>query len=571
VTDHHAVNTNWYRAAALFGVLVVTTLVVLPVFDNGFVYDDVDVIANGAVIHDPANLPKVFTRHAMFVSAEDRGSRGLDTYRPMTLVSFFWDSAISGRDPLAYHVTNLVMHLLCVSLVFLLLQILLGGNWGFALLGAAWFALSPHPNTAQIWINGRSDLFCTAYGVAAILVWRQALDAKPAAGRTLRHTVAGLLFLAGLLSKETLLMVLPTLWLWPERVGSFDLVARARRMAPLAAAGVFYLTLRTVVLGGMHASDGGAHVLTALKFLAPLELEGIVGALGPRRLYLRFLSDEFGGLSPAALAALGVVFLALLVGLFGIRRRAPVIAWGAFWFLVTLAPACMIASMLWPGFGRYLYLPSVGLAATLASGAHLLWSNFPRLRVAQGVVSGAYLVFLAMSLYSWAGDFKDVETLYGATIARNPDGPHAYGWLGISYRKAGREEDSIGPLAKARELAPGEPRYTQHLLYALIATKRDEPALALAEQCVALHPREAEECHLYLFADAQLTRPADAMNHLLECLKNDEDGSRCYEAFTHAVNAHQLRPVYRELADARLQEDDMAPVRARTEQAMRTN
>jgi hypothetical protein len=61
------------------------------------------------------------------------------------------------------------------------------------------------------------------------------------------------------------------------------------------------------------------------------------------------------------------------------------------------------------------------------------------------------------------------------------------------------------------------------------------------------------------------------MNHLLECLKNDEDGSRCYEAFTHAVNAHQLRPVYRELADARLQEDDMAPVRARTEQAMRTN
>ena len=47
MTDHHAVNTNWYRAAALFGVLVVTTLVVLPVFDNGFVYDDVDVIANG--------------------------------------------------------------------------------------------------------------------------------------------------------------------------------------------------------------------------------------------------------------------------------------------------------------------------------------------------------------------------------------------------------------------------------------------------------------------------------------------------------------------------------------------
>ena len=61
------------------------------------------------------------------------------------------------------------------------------------------------------------------------------------------------------------------------------------------------------------------------------------------------------------------------------------------------------------------------------------------------------------------------------------------------------------------------------------------------------------------------------MNHLLDCLKNDKKGDRCYEAFAHAVNAHQLGPVYRELADARLQEADMAHVRARTAEAMRAN
>lgn len=564
-------STRWQRAAALFVVLGATVLLNVPVFDNGFVYDDLDVIAEGTVIHDPSNIPALFTQHAMYVSADDPGVKSLDTYRPMTLLSFFWDSAISGRDPFAYHFTNLVMHLVCVSLVFLLLQTLLGGNWVFALLGAAWFALSPHPNTAQIWINGRSDLFCTAYGLVAILVWRRALVTEAGIARAIGHALAALLFLAGLLSKETLLMVLPALWLWPEQRASIDLVARIGRMLPFAVAGAVYLALRMLVLGGLQAGDGGAHLLTALGFLAPLELEGIAGALGPRRLYLRFMSDELGRLSPLALAAIGITFVALLGGMLAIRKRLPVVAWGLFWFVITLAPASLVASMLWPGFGRYLYLPSVGLAATLASSMHLVWERFPRLRLVQAVGGVAYLVFLAASLHSWIGDFRDVETLYGSAITKHPEGPHAYGWLGIAYRKAGRNEDSIGPLAKARELAPSEPRYTQHLLYALVATKRERAALDLAEECVGLHPHDAEECHLYLYTDAQLSRPADAMDHLLECLKSDDDGSRCYEAFAHAVNAHKLGPVYRQLAEARLQEDDMVDVRARTAEAMRAN
>lgn len=564
-------STTWQQAAALSALLAVTALVVSPVFDNGFVYDDTKVILKGTVIHDPANLPAVFTQHAMFVSSNDPGETSLDTYRPMTLVSFFWDSAISGRDPFAYHLTNLVMHLLCVSLVFFLLRVLLGGHWGFALLGAAWFALSPHPNTAQIWINGRSDLFCTAYGLAGILVWRRALDGDTSTGKAVGHGLAALVFLAGLLSKETLLFVLPMLWLWPERTGTLGPVERIRRMLPLAAAGGAYLVVRSFVLGGMRAGDGSSHLWTALTYLAPLELEGIAGALGPRRLYLRFLYDEFSRLSPFALTAIALVFVALIVGVARIRRRAPIVAWGFLWFVVALAPVALVAAILWPGFGRYLYLPSVGLAASLAAGARLAWESFPRLRAVHALGAAAYLAFLALNLHSWVSDFKDIETLYGSTIRKNPEGAHAYGWLGMAYRDVGRAEDAIGPLAKARELAPNAPAYTQHLLYALIATNRETAALALAKECVSQHPEHAEECHLYLYTDAQLSRPADAINHLLDCLRDDEEGTRCYEAFTHAVNAHRLGPVYRKLAEVRLQDDDMAEVRKRTEQVMRAN
>lgn len=74
--------------------------VVLPVFDNGFVYDDEEVIEHGDVIHDPSELPNLFLNNTMYVSPEHRGDDlQVDTYRPVTLVSFIWDSAISGRDP----------------------------------------------------------------------------------------------------------------------------------------------------------------------------------------------------------------------------------------------------------------------------------------------------------------------------------------------------------------------------------------------------------------------------------------------------------------------------------------
>lgn len=557
------VGSAWHRTAAVAGLLVVTALTVLPVFGNGFVYDDTDVIENGEVIHDLRNLPKVFSHPAMYVSAKAGEPKAFDTYRPMTLVSFFWDSAISGRNPFAYHMTNLLMHLLCVMLVFMFVQTLLGREaWVFALFGAAWFALSPHPNTAQIWINGRSDLFCTAYGLAAILVWRRALGARPPLSRPL-HLLSGLLFLAGLLSKETLLMVVPAVWFWPEADASFRVRERIVRTSPFIAASAIYLTLRVAVLGGVRASGGSDHIQTALRYLAPLEFEGLLSALWPRRLYLRFLNDEMGSLGPSELAGLAALLLATLGLLWVLRQRARVLAWGLLWFGLCLAPAALIAGMLWPGFGRYLYLPSVGLAAAMSSVTGLAWKHLPRWRAPQAAGALFYLVLLGTSLRGWVRDFQDVESLYGATIERNPNGPHAYGWLGIAYRKQGREEESIGPLALARQLAPSEPRYTLHLLHALVATGRRDAAINLAEDCVDRHKSAAEECHLLLYSTYQLTEPEIAIGHLLDCIKNDRHGARCGEALSQALGAHPLHARYLELARERLTDEEIANLTAK--------
>jgi hypothetical protein len=56
----------------------------------------------------------------MVASSQDGavGQPALDTYRPLPLVTFFWDAWLAGRDTWSYHLTNTVLHaLVCVGLL----------------------------------------------------------------------------------------------------------------------------------------------------------------------------------------------------------------------------------------------------------------------------------------------------------------------------------------------------------------------------------------------------------------------------------------------------------------------
>lgn len=75
--------------------LALVALVTLPKVRNDFVWDDLALIVESDFIHDVRNLPQVFAVDTMF--AADRGKfqavAQLDTYRPITIATFFVDAA----------------------------------------------------------------------------------------------------------------------------------------------------------------------------------------------------------------------------------------------------------------------------------------------------------------------------------------------------------------------------------------------------------------------------------------------------------------------------------------------
>ena len=113
--------------------LLATLIAYIPVFQNGFINWDDDYY----ILHNPLiqslnveNLMNWFSKPFM----------GL--YQPLILFSFALDYKINGADPVIFHATNLLLHLLNTLLVFIFLSGLIKNN-KIALLAMFLFGLHP--------------------------------------------------------------------------------------------------------------------------------------------------------------------------------------------------------------------------------------------------------------------------------------------------------------------------------------------------------------------------------------------------------------------------------------------
>ncbi len=110
--------TVWHRprpgggAASLSLVLAaITVMLYLPALDGEFVYDSWSQILVDDYVHDLYHLPDVLLFR---VVAQDV----LDGVRPVHLLSLMIDSALWGKNPVGYHLTNVLLHAANTMLLF---------------------------------------------------------------------------------------------------------------------------------------------------------------------------------------------------------------------------------------------------------------------------------------------------------------------------------------------------------------------------------------------------------------------------------------------------------------------
>ena len=174
--------------------LVLTFIVMSPNLNNEFLnWDDQEYISKNPLIKDLSvqGIKNIFQNEHIIAS-----------YVPIVLVSWAVDYAIGGMNPTMFHLSNIIIHLIVVLLVYWLV-LLVSKRKGIALLAALLFGIHPMHVEAVSWLSARKDLMYSLFFVPALISYYYYIEREPRYGRIYTYLGCLLFFVLSLYSKGT--------------------------------------------------------------------------------------------------------------------------------------------------------------------------------------------------------------------------------------------------------------------------------------------------------------------------------------------------------------------------------
>lgn len=363
--------------------LIAVVILQLPSLFNPFIIDDYVYLET---VHkmDWAKVQDIFATSTM--GAEASGVwwtpfGALPFYRPLVEMTFAADFFLWGMNPFGFHLTNLLLHMVCVFLVWKLgLHLFERPAW--ALASAVIFALHPIHSEALLWISGRFDLMVCAVVLTSVLCYLRWQRSEGRGTRWLLLSLAA--FFVGLGCKETAL-ILPGVLIGMEILRSRPAWSRAgtiRLGVTLSTFGVIalaYLALRFSLFGGLGTLPPPYGVdlsvpLTAAKAM----MWNLAQYLMDFALFIQvdaiYCADFLANHIAITAFLLTVATVIILIGA-RLAWRSRVFLVGMVWMAFFTAPTLLAM----PG-ERNVYLASVGfalMAAAAYAGLRDRWETTP--------------------------------------------------------------------------------------------------------------------------------------------------------------------------------------------------
>ncbi len=142
-----------------------------PSLTGTFVWDDHMLIVENPRAHELSAPSEFFTRAFWSTPFQRVRDNVHSFYRPLVGLSYALDWVRSNGEPAAFHVTNVLLHLLVVALVFALAR-QLGASGRAAAAAAGAFGLLPRLTESVAWISGRTDVLAACFALLALWVER---------------------------------------------------------------------------------------------------------------------------------------------------------------------------------------------------------------------------------------------------------------------------------------------------------------------------------------------------------------------------------------------------------------
>lgn len=390
-----------------------------------------------------------------------------DNWHPLTWLSHALDCELSGLQSGAHHLTNVVIHVLNVVLLFLLL-LQATGSTARSLLVAALFAVHPINVESVAWVAERKNVLSTFFLLLTIGAYGW-YARKPDIKRY--AAVAGLFILA--LTSKPMVVTLPCALLlldfWP--LGRVQGWSEESEEAKIPQFGLGRLVLEKLPLLALSAGDSLLTMLAqrkggAIHLFLPfgVRLENAIYAYAsyiwkafwPTRLAV-FYPHPGRSLTSLqlVLALMCLIAVSALVWRFR-NRRYLVIGW--FWYLGTLVPVIGLVQVGDQAMAdRYAYLPLLGIFVMVVWGlADLADARSIDLKV-RIAVGGIGLLALLVLSWQQVGYWRSNQALWAHTVAATGDNVYAEVNLGATLLQGGRPDLAMPHFQNAARINPHDP------------------------------------------------------------------------------------------------------------------
>ena len=475
-------------------IVLLVFLAYLPALRGGFVWDDDSYVTHNLTLHNGEGLRQIWFAPGT-----------TPQYYPLSFTSFWVDYHLWKLNPLGYHLINLLLHAINAILLWTILRRLrVRGAW----LAAAVFAVHPVNVESVAWITERKNVLAGFFYLSSVLAclrfWLPNLAAADSRTPSGPPTTAGgwgkwkfywlalLLYLCALLSKTATIAlpvaILVVVWWKRGKVGWREFFPLAPFLALGLALGLFTVWVEKHLV---HAAGSE----WAFSFLERCLIAGRVvwfylGKLvWPHPLMFVYPRWEIHAAQPLAY----LPALALMVGLFilwlnrkgGARPTLVALAY----FLALLFPVLGFFNVFFFRYSfvadHFQYLAGIGPLTLAAAGISRL-SGF--IKKQEWAVGGALVVVLGALTWQQAGIYRNLETLWRDTLAKNPDCWIAHSNLGSYFYDEGHIEEAMEHYHKAIQINPNSFEALSNLGVALAAQGRFEEAIKNYRQAIQINP-----------------------------------------------------------------------------------
>ncbi len=479
--DHEEQSRKIKRILAIF-IFCIAFLLFLNSIGNDFVFDDRIVVERNELVKDPSQITRIFSTPYHY------GYRGANTglYRPVTILSFAVNYAVSGFSKHSFHIVNIFLHSL-VSLFIFLLLLEIDGRISLAFASSLFFASHPIHTEVVSNIAGRAELLSSLFFIIAFVFLIKSRRSN-GSERALFFSLSLISFLVSLLSKESAIV-------FPVVIIAYEMIMRRKDAGKGSATrsiivptlyfvgiATFYLVIRLLVLGTLA---GGAmdfpieNPLTQTGFFG--RVLGATKVLGnylwlllvPLRLSADYSYDQIK--IPQSIFDLSVIVPLIIVAAFifiFIRafKRSPITAFAIAFFPITFS---IVSNYFFP-IGtimgeRLMYLPSLsfcivlglviitlgkreeGKGKTAFGGWRAGWRLFTRYQMLLlCVITALYCArTLARNL-----DWRNEYTVFSSAERVSPESVKILNNLGVALQKRKMHGEAIERFKKALTIYP---------------------------------------------------------------------------------------------------------------------